>query len=84
MMSRRRSQSTVGDEGKRNPAEQACKKRACDIQRCLSRNNNQQSACAEEIEMWESCVRRVEARLKPEDSAGTGESASGVADPAGS
>ena len=38
------------------PPEQIyCKKQACDIQYCLARRNQQQSACQAYIEAWEQC-----------------------------
>jgi len=43
-------------------ASKRCRKLACDIQWCLSRNNYQQDKCTEFVERWEDCCRREKER----------------------
>jgi len=44
-------------------AERRCKKRACEIQTCLKRNNYQQDKCKRELEDYFSCVKKAEKQL---------------------
>jgi Mature-T-Cell Proliferation I type len=69
-MFKKRQTQTSSPVDEKDPAEKSCKKHACEIQRCLSRNNFQQSKCALEIEAWESCAHRVRATLHQERSEG--------------
>ena len=51
------------------PAEQVmCKKKACAIQWCLSRNNHNQNKCEREIEEWQKCCDNVR-NMKMEEAA---------------
>lgn len=39
----------------------ACKRYACEIQLCLSRNNQMQKRCEQHIHAWNDCCERVKA-----------------------
>jgi len=51
------------NEGQKDPR---CRKLACDIQWCLSRNNYKESRCADFIARWEDCTEKVNAKLRAE------------------
>ena len=42
--------------------QRACKKFACDIQWCLSRNNYQQHKCENFVQKWNDCCEKAKKR----------------------
>ena len=63
-MSRHKGSFVYTGSGKKQsdeapPEQRLCTQEACAIQRCLARNNHQQSRCEEAIEGWKRCCRKA-------------------------